>query len=205
VSTDTSPDPQEKPRQQLLSMLPRFAAPPQTRLDPALPTVEESNAGPSSNPSPSTAPTSPVSPSSPLEQPSPSGAADPWSPATGTSGTDDAVGRPRRRLKAGGDPAEVARAIAGVLLVVTGSLAWTARQRGRWFRQPTPKQRDDIARPLARAAVRHLPLDLIGPTFADLAEAAVATHDYAMDGPLITDPPVDGPVFADEYDLEETR
>lgn len=200
MPTDTSADP-EKPRPLKFAMLPRFAAPPQTILDQPLPTVEESNANPSSGPSLSTAPTSPASPSGPLEHPSQSGAEGPWSPDTSTSGTE-----PRRRLKAGGDPAEVARAIAGVLLVVTGSLAWAAARRGRWFRQPTPQQRDDIARPLARAAVRHLPLDLIGPTFADLAEAAVATHDYAMDGPLITEPPVDN-VFerAGDYDDEENR
>lgn len=121
------------------------------------------------------------------------------SPRTPTSGTDD-----RPRLKPGGDAQQVAKAIGGLLIIVTASLSWLSyRSRGKTMRQPTPEQRDDIARPLARAAVRHLDLTLLGPTFGDLMEATVATHDYLLDGPLLTTPADDTPAWGTPDDDED--
>jgi hypothetical protein len=88
--------------------------------------------------------------------------------------------------------------------MITAGLGMVAARRNRAFRQPTPRERDDIARPLARIAVRHLPLDLIGDDLADITEATVATHDYVSAGPLLTLPnPDDEPLFADEYSNDE--
>jgi hypothetical protein len=92
------------------------------------------------------------------------------------------------RRKSGGDPRQVAQVIGGLLVLLTATLALLANQRGRTFRQPTVRERDDIAQPLARIAVRHLPLDALGPDLADATMAAVALHGYVMAGPLT--PPI---------------
>lgn len=96
---------------------------------------------------------------------------------------------PRTRIstsrKPGGDPRMVAQVLGGLLLLLTGTLAMLASRQGKSFRQPTPQQRDDIADPLARIAVRHLPLEALGPDLADATAAAVSVHSYVMDGPLI--------------------
>ena len=112
---------------------------------------------------------------------------EPASPRTTTS----------TRRKAGGDPRQVAQVIGGLLILLTGTLALLANQRGRTFRQPTARQRDDIAEPLARIAVRHLPLDALGPDLADATAAAVALHSYVMDGPLT--PPISADNSAGDY------
>lgn len=95
---------------------------------------------------------------------------------------------PRTRIstsrKPGGDPVMVAQVLGGLLLLLTGTLAVLASRQGKTFRQPTPRQRDDIAEPLARIAVRHLPLEALGPDLADATAAAVSVHSYVMAGPL---------------------
>jgi hypothetical protein len=182
VQPDTSAD-QEKPqRPPLLSALPMFAATPSRRLDPALPTVETDDS-PDGSPSPSTASGSLGSPSDPHALPSPSGSDASSFRPTSTSGTEP-------RLKPGGDPEQVRVVIAGLLLMVTATLGVLAARRGREFRQPDRGERDAIARPLARIAVRHLPLDLIGPDLADATEATVAVHNYVSAGALLVDPRV---------------
>ncbi len=140
---------------------------------PHRPLDETPNLPPSSNPdSPTVSP-----PPSDLDD-EPSEYDEPASPRTTTS----------TRRKPGGDPREVAMVLGGLLVLLTGTLALLANQRGRTFRQPTIRQRDDIAQPLARIAVRHLPLDALGPDLADATMAAVALHAYVMAGPLT--PPI---------------
>lgn len=164
---DTPDQPQDQsPR---LASIPMFAQPRQERTD---------DLPPESHVSPPAATWSPESdPESNRPEPeSPSD--DDWeSPRTTTS--------TRPRLKPGGNPREVAKVLGGLIVLLTATLGVLAARQGKEFRQPTPAQRDDIANPLARIAVRHLPLDAIGDDLADLTEAAVASHSYVMDGPLI--------------------
>ena len=88
--------------------------------------------------------------------------------------------------------------LVGMLAVVLSTLGLVLRRRGAHLRQPTPRQLDDIARPVGRILVRYLPLDVVGPTLVDATEAAAATHAYALDGPLLTAVPL-----ADELDEHE--
>lgn len=180
MPTDTSPpqqDPQKSRPPAFLSALPTFAAPPSQKLDPPLPEVE---------------PSEPLSPSTAPENESPIGRRAPMAPSTDDEPSPrTATSTDRPALKPGGDPAQVAKVIGGLFVIVVTSLSVLARRRGKEFRQPTPEQRDDVARPLARIAVRHLPLDLIGEDLADATEAAVAVHEYAMDGPIVRAPHVD--------------
>ena len=91
-------------------------------------------------------------------------------------------------LKGSGDPNEVAKALGGLLIIVTGSLAalLARRTHGRaTLRQPTPDQRDDIAEPVSRILCRHLPMAKLGPDLGDIGMAAGATHSYVLDGALI--------------------
>lgn len=106
------------------------------------------------------------------------------SPAPTVTCTDD-----KPRPSAGGDPTEVAKALSGLLVIITGALALAAARRGRWLRQPTPVQRDEIAAPLARVMTRHLPMQLLGPDMVDATTAAAAVHTYVLDGPLLTGAP----------------
>jgi hypothetical protein len=114
-------------------------------------------------------------PESPEDHPDPSGLDDITLPTTGS--TD--------RLP-GGDPEKVAKVVGGLLVLTIATLSILARRRGREVRQATPRQRDDIAQPVARILVRHLPLDALGPDLVDITEAVVATHEYLLDGPLVT-------------------
>lgn len=97
-----------------------------------------------------------------------------------------------RRLRPGGDPEKVAQAFGGLLVLLIAGLGSLLRlTRGLELRSPTPRQRDDVAEPLARIACRHLPMDALGPDLLDATTAAAALHTYALDGPLITRPAVD--------------
>ena len=88
----------------------------------------------------------------------------------------------------------------GILVLTVTWLSLAGRRRGVKFRQPTVHQRDDIAEPLARIACRHLPMDALGPDFADATLSAAALHDYLLDGPLRQ--PIDVRNDLPEPDLE---
>ena len=77
------------------------------------------------------------------------------------------------------------------MLLIAGLSALARVTRGLELRTPTPRQRDDVAEPLARIACRHLPMDAVGPDLLDATTAAAALHTYALDGPLITRPAAD--------------
>lgn len=166
-----------------LAALPMFAAPPARTTDHPLPVVEPSlssppGSSPSGDPSPSRA-AGDDSGADPDTATDPSSGGGPWSRRTNTS-TDRLTWRP------GGDPAQVAVVIGGLLILTIGALGRLANRRGRDVRQPTPAQRDQMARPLARIACRHLPMNALGPDLADAAEAVVAADNWVHDGPLIT-------------------
>ena len=77
-------------------------------------------------------------------------------------------------------------------------------RRDKKLRLPTVTQAEDIAAPLARIAVRFLPMDKLGPVLMDLAEAGTATQAYVTNAPdyekLITrqQPKADLPDFTQE-------
>ena len=100
-----------------------------------------------------------------------------------------------------GDPQAVAALLGGLLIVATRTLDYLAGRRGRGFRQPTPDQRDGVALPLARIAVRHLPLGALGPDFADATAAVYAADDYLRDGPMLTWPADAGEIPPQEDQL----
>ena len=184
MSTDTPASPQKSQPPRFLSAIPSVAVPPSLRLDPPLTSeTDEETDSPREQLTPSPDPRRSESPSGRREPASPSTADGASSAATPTS-TD------RPPLKPGGNAQQVAQVIGGLFVILVTTLSVLARRSGREFRQPTPEQRDDVARPLARIAVRHLPLDVIGPDLADATEAAVAAHNYAMDGPIVTRPTV---------------
>ena len=89
----------------------------------------------------------------------------------------------------------VSRLIAGLLLVASTVPVLLLARQGRSFRRPTEQQARDIADPLARIAVRHLPLEVIGADLADGIDAAIATNAYVTDGPLTE------PIGADTGDV----
>jgi len=84
----------------------------------------------------------------------------------------------------GGDPGEVAALFSGLLVLALGAYAGLMKKRGGYFRMPTETERDDITIPLGRIAVRHLPMQMIGPDLKDIAESGAATHAYVSAGPL---------------------
>lgn len=85
--------------------------------------------------------------------------------------------------KGSGDPEKTGRVISGLLAIATMSLAAWVSRRGIDFRQPTQQQRDDIAMPLGRVLVRHLPMAIFGDTLGDIAESAAALQSYALPTP----------------------
>jgi hypothetical protein len=86
----------------------------------------------------------------------------------------------------GGDAHLVAELIAGALGVAAMFAGWViSRRAGLQLREPTERQRDDIAAPLASVAVRHLDMTRLSPDLADMLEAGKAAGGYITDGPLI--------------------
>ncbi len=75
----------------------------------------------------------------------------------------------------------VAGVLAGIVAIVGGWVALRLASRGRSLRPPTPTQLDDITKPLGRIAVRHLPMDALGPDFTDVLQAAAATNAYVLE------------------------
>lgn len=166
------------PRGGLLAPLPQFLQPRRPRLDPgpeASPETDLAGEGPS--------PTAPDQ----LD----------GSPGLG----EDLESRPSglrtktssaSERKGSGDPALVADVLAvalGLALVGVGFLV--SRRQGKVLRQPTDEQLDEIAEPLGRIAVRHLPLAKLDRDFLDAIAAAKAGKNYVSDGPLILATPVD--------------
>lgn len=81
---------------------------------------------------------------------------------------------------------ETAKLVAGLLgLVVAGVATLVRLRRGVQLRRPTVGELDDVAAPLARIAVRHVPAGMLTNDLADVAAAAAATGAYLSVGPLI--------------------
>ncbi|HET6215339.1 MAG TPA: hypothetical protein VFE14_20910 [Micromonosporaceae bacterium] len=153
-----------------LSNLPGFLTPAHLRSDP-LPATDH----------PVTTPQSPDLPPEPhTPRPAPDATRTPTSDTTGDGGPKPP------------DAKTTAKLVAGLIgLVVVGAAALIAHRRGRELRQPTGEQLDDIAAPIARIALRHVPAGLLSADLADAMLAASATGAYLSDGPLLSDRLVD--------------
>lgn len=159
--------------------LPRFAMPGGSQFRPS----PEEPGLPWQNPEPSPSPSSPNLPPDPSRL-------DDGRRAVGVAGdptrTPGSSGAGSKWWRPGGEATETAKVLAGLMLAVTGLAALLARRTGREFRKPTKVQADDIAAPIARIAVRHLPMDLLGPDLMDAGIASSAIAGYLFDdGPLV--------------------
>jgi hypothetical protein len=160
--------------------MPRFASPTPPvglgEVDPQWPNLDQP-AHPSPDPSNGSHPTL----EDRIEDGRRSVGADPDRP-TDTSSAGSTSGR----LRPGGDPENTAKALTGLLLVFTLGLAWVARKRGWEFRSPTQEEASDMMTPVARIAVRRLPMDLLNPDIYDFAEAVSAFDSYAKADVLLS-------------------
>lgn len=156
----------------LLLPLPRFRQPVR---DPELPEVTDDQ-GPETGP-PAPAPETSPSP----RPPSPSTEA----PASLRVPNLEAP-TPTPTSSRAGDPKLAGEVIAGLFALVCGYAAWFCGRRRMAFRQPTPREVDDIAIPLGRLAARHLPTEVISKDLVDATHAAGAVHRYLTAGPLVT-------------------
>jgi hypothetical protein len=76
--------------------------------------------------------------------------------------------------------------VAGVLgLVVTGVALLVRLRRGVQLRRPTKTELDDIAKPLAGLATRHVPAGILNKDLGDVIAAGAAAGAYLNNGPLI--------------------
>jgi hypothetical protein len=172
-----SPEPEPQFQEPTLpaTPLPRFAVP-KGQFQPAA----QDQGLPWKNPEPS------PSPSSPSPQPDPDRLDDGRRAVGAPTLTPGSSGAGSRWWRPGGEATETAKVLAGLMLAVTGLAALLARRSGREFRKPTKVQADDIAAPIARIAVRHLPMDLLGPDLMDAGIASSAIAGYLFDdGPLV--------------------
>lgn len=83
---------------------------------------------------------------------------------------------------------EVAGLVVGLLGLLVSGIAFLVQLRagrGVIMRRPTRDESRDIAAPLARIALRHADLSLLGPTVADVIAAGGATGAYLTNGPLL--------------------
>lgn len=87
-----------------------------------------------------------------------------------------------------GDPKALAKTLAGLIglgvIVVAGVMRKTGKRVD--VRQPTDRQADGIAEPLARIITRHTDLSTVTPDLADVLAAGAALGDYLTDGPIVT-------------------
>lgn len=82
--------------------------------------------------------------------------------------------------------------VAGVLgLVVTGVALLVRLRRGVQLRRPTKAELDDIAKPLAGLATRHVPAGILNRDLGDIIAAGAAAGAYLNNGPLIEDVYID--------------
>jgi hypothetical protein len=182
----TPPEPSRSPLA-ALGVIPMFSTGP---TDQPLPTVEPETT--SAEPSPSASPPGPAGRKSAPDRATPQR-------ATGTTSDPD-VGP---RWESGGDSLKVAIFVGGLFIAATAGMHWLASRKGMQVRQPTPKQRDGFAEPVARILTRHLPLQKLDDDFLDGAEAVTALHDYVTGGPvpLVTragKPQIDNPNPTDQ-------
>jgi hypothetical protein len=85
------------------------------------------------------------------------------------------------------DPKVTARLIAGLLgLAAVGVALGVRRWARRTLREPTAKQLDEIAEPLASIAARHIPAAFLNDDLSDAAQAAAAIGHYLKAGKIIT-------------------
>lgn len=175
--SDTSSPPTRPPRRRddpPRGLVPRFTPPP-----------EETELGATTSSSPS-----PLSPDLQaqarqiLDRAELDGPGTPPGPTTTSTTGDD---EPPRGKPLSRD--EVTGLVVGVLgLVVAvagGVIRWQTRRR---LREPSAKQRRDIAAPLGRILQRRADLSILGPDIGDALQAAAATGAYLGDGPLLHPP-----------------
>lgn len=149
----------------VLAQIPRFQQPQRRRLDPSVPEDE--------NPTPSPS-------DSPILSDQPNGLSlglgGPTRTSTsGTPGTDE---KPSTK-----DTAEL---LAGIIAVVAVGVAFVVRWRLKAnLREPTEKQAEEIAKPLARIGLRHVPAAKLNPDLLDATQAAAAFGKYLKAGPLL--------------------
>jgi len=99
--------------------------------------------------------------------------------------TSDTTGssRPKTRVT----DADMAKVVAGGISVVALAIAAVVKwQLRRKLRQPTTRQRDGMATPLARIVVRHGALGAVPEDLADVLEFGAALGSYVNDDPPLT-------------------
>jgi hypothetical protein len=130
----------------------------------------------------------------------------PSAPNGGESSRPNGAGTPTDTSSPGGlpiDPDAAVKVIIGIIGIVCVAATLLARARNREFRRPNPGQREDIAAPLARIAMRRADLSR-WPDLVDAVDAGTATAAYLTDGPLtapltVTDPGVPPDLSDEEY------
>jgi hypothetical protein len=149
-----------------LAQIPRFKEPARRRLDPSL--VEDENPSLSEGPSPSL-----------TDLPAgvfPLGLAGPT--RTGTSATPGTDEKPSAK--------DTAKLVAGLLAMAAVGAAALVRWRLRAkLREPSKAQADEMAEPLARIGLRHVPAGKLHPDLLDATQFAAALGRYLNDGPLL--------------------
>lgn len=154
----------DEPQPGGLALIPSFRKPQTRRLDPSLPEDENRPASPSDSPS----------------QPESAGAFRPGlgeNIRTGTSVTrpaDEPTGK------------DVAKLVAGLLGMAAVGAAMVVRWRMRAkLREPSKSHTEDMAEPLARIGLRHVPMAKLHPDLLDATQFASALGRYLNDGPLL--------------------
>lgn len=100
---------------------------------------------------------------------------------TSTTGDDDDLGKPPEVSRA-----NVIALVGGILAVVATVANVAVRfQMKRQLRQPTKRQRREIAAPAARILMRHAELSRLSKDLVDVLDLAAATGAYVGDGALL--------------------
>jgi hypothetical protein len=150
----------------VLATIPRFQQPRVRRLDPNVPEDENTPLSPSDSPTPSDLPAGVY----------PLGLAGPT--RTGTSATPGTDEKPSAK--------DTAKLVAGLLAMAAVGAAALVRWRLRAkLREPSKAQADEMAEPLARIGLRHVPAGKLHPDLLDATQFAAALGRYLNDGPLL--------------------
>lgn len=100
---------------------------------------------------------------------------------TSTAGDDGDLGEPSKVSKA-----NVIALVAGIIAVAATAANVAVRwQLKRQLRQPSKRQRREIAAPAARILMRHADMAKLAPDLVDALDLAAATGAYVGDGPLL--------------------
>lgn len=151
---------------------------------------------PVQQPATATTGTRPADPGSPAD--AGGGLYEPPSPRPDRNGTrtatSDSTGEPAPKVST----KDTAVLVAGLLGLAVAGLAVLVRlRRGATLRRPTKQELDDVAAPLARLALAHVPAGILNADLANLAAAGAATGAYLSNGPLIEHPYTDPGLPAD--------